>query len=73
MIIQAEIDEDGILKVADPQMRGKKVVLSVPAEEIEIIEGKTNWEEIWKIFKEADLLNIPRSSHEEILKDLRRL
>lgn len=72
MIVLAEIDQDGIVKVTNPQMHGKKVVLSVPAEGSNLIESRTNWDAIWKIFKEADMLDIPRSNHEEILRDLQR-
>ncbi len=71
MIIQAEVSEDGLVKISDPKLRGKKILLAMPEREETIPEGKTNWDEIWKIFKEADALNIPRRSHEEILQDLR--
>jgi len=71
MIIHAEVSDDGVVKVKDPALWGKSIFLAVPEEETRKPTGKTNWEEIWKLFKEADALDIPRRSHEEILHDLR--
>ncbi len=69
MLIQAEIDENGVIKVRDPKWRGKKITLS-EWNQMEP-EGKTNWDAIWKIFQKADALDIPRRSPDEILRDLR--
>jgi len=71
MIIQAEVSEDGLVKVSDPELRGKKILLAAPDRKEMSSKGKTNCHEIWKIFQEADALDMPRRSHEEILRDLR--
>ena len=70
MIVQAEVDENGIVKISDPELRGKRILLSLPDKEDAKPEGKTNWSKIWKIFKEADMLDIPRRSSEEIIRSL---
>ncbi|MEW6235028.1 MAG: hypothetical protein AB1656_06550 [Candidatus Omnitrophota bacterium] len=71
MIIQAEICEDGVVKVSDPELRGKKILLTAPDRKETPTKGITNWNEIWKIFQEADAIDFPRRSHEDILRDLR--
>ncbi len=71
MIVHAEVDENGHVKVIDPDMRGKKIVLATPEDIDEKPKGKTNWDETWNIFKEADALNFPRRSPEEITRELR--
>ena len=71
MLIHAEVDENGMIKVSDPALKGKKILLSIPEQTSEKPEEKTNWDELWKIFKEADKLDIPRKTPEEILKELR--
>lgn len=70
MNIQAQVDENGILKITDPEWQGKEIVLQTSEWKEAIIEEKTNWDALWKIFKEADQLDIPRRSNEEILRDL---
>jgi hypothetical protein len=71
MIVQMEVDETGLVRVSDPELRGKKIFLAAPEQREMGPEGKTNWEEIWKIFQEADALDIPHRSPEEIQHDLR--
>lgn len=51
MLVQAEVDENGLVHVSDPELRGKKILLAVPEQTETGPEGKTNWEEIWKIFQ----------------------
>lgn len=71
MIVQIEVDETGLVRVSDPALHGKKIAVSVPEKKESGPQGKTNWDAIWKIFLEADALDIPRRSPEEIQRDLR--
>ena len=71
MIVQVEVDETGVVRVSDPALYGKKIMVSVPEASESIQE--TNWEAIKAIFKKADALDFPRKSHEEILRDLHEL
>jgi len=70
MNIQAQIDENGMVKITDPELQGKDIFLQTSEWKESEIEEKTNWDALWKIFKEADQLQIPRRSNEEILRDL---
>lgn len=70
MIVQAEINEEGLLKITDPKMWGKKISLSFPDGPEGSMTGESNWEEIKKIAREADALDFPRRSIEEILRDI---
>jgi len=73
MIVQAEINEEGIVKVSDPEWRGRKIVLLLPEQERPEFLRETDWEAIEEIFKEADALDFPRRTHEEIIRDLHEL
>ena len=73
MIVQAEIDENGLVKVSDPEMRGKKFYFSFPEQEREEFRRETDWEAIKSIVKKANELDIPRRTHEEIIRDLHEL
>ncbi len=73
MIVQAEVDENGVVKVCDPEWRGKIIALSLLEQEQDEFERETDWEAIEKIFEEADTLDFPRRSHEEIIRDLHEL
>ena len=47
---------------------GKEVIVTIiESEQLQ----KSNWESIYKIFKEANTLNLSQKSHEEILSNLR--
>ncbi len=68
MIFHAEVSKRGILTAKVPKsLWGKKVKVSIKETEQE----QSNWEKISKIFEEADTLDFPRRSHEDILKELR--
>lgn len=71
MIVHAEIGEDGLLKISDPELRGKKVTLLFP--EPDELERETDWEAVKAVFKKADAMDFPRRNPEDILKDLREL
>lgn len=70
MIVQAEISEDGTVKVMDPRFRGKRVNLSLPEQGLER-EEKSNWQTIKAAYRKAEQLDFPRRSYDEILRDLR--
>ncbi len=73
MIVHAEVDENGVVKLSDPEWRGKKITLSLSEHEQDEFERETDWEAIKEIFRKADTLDFPRRSHEEIIKDLHEL
>ncbi len=73
MIVQAEIDENGLVKVSDPELRGKKFYFSFPEQEQGEFTRETDWEAIEKIVEETRALNFPRRTHEEIIRDLHEL
>ncbi len=73
MIVQAEVDENGFVKVNDPQWRGEKIVLSLPIQEDSEDANETDWEAIKAIVKQSKSLAIRRRSYEEIIRDLHEL
>lgn len=73
MIVQAEIDENGVLKMSDPKLWGKKVELSLFDSENPDLEKETDWNAIKSIVHKANELDFPRCSHEEIIRDLHDL
>jgi len=46
MIVQAEVGEDGLVKVSDPEWRGKKIALTLPDEDNLALAQETDWEAI---------------------------
>ncbi|MEW6238446.1 MAG: hypothetical protein AB1656_23930 [Candidatus Omnitrophota bacterium] len=73
MIIQAEIGVDGVVKVKDPEWRGKQISISIRDQEEPELAKETDWEAIKEILHKADALDFPRRSHEEIIRDLHEL
>jgi len=73
MIVQIEVSEEGLVKVSDPEWRGKKISLSLPDPEHPEFDRETDWEAIKGIVKKANTLDFPRRTHEEIIRDLHEL
>ena len=73
MIILAEIDKDGAVKVQDPDLFGKTILLSSPASLEDEFARKTDWESIKSIVHSSANLDFPRRDHEEIIRDLHDL
>lgn len=73
MKIQAEVDKNGVVRINDPTLYGKKITLTLSDKEHEEYERETDWEAIKKIFKKADKMDFPRRTHEKIIKDLHEL
>jgi hypothetical protein len=69
MTIEAQVGEDGMLVTKVPErFKGKKVRISIR----EIEEARNpQWEQIREILQAADQLDIPRSSHKEIIQEIR--
>ena len=73
MIVQAEIDKDGVLKVDDPDLFGKTFPLSLPEIQEVGLTRKTDWESIKYIVQCSINLDFPRRNHAEIIQDLHKL
>lgn len=71
MIVQAEISEDGTIKVKNTVLKGRKVFLSLYNPEEFKTEGKMNWPGLWEALENVDKLNLPQRSHVDIIKELR--
>ncbi|MBF0119050.1 MAG: hypothetical protein HQK79_09450 [Desulfobacterales bacterium] len=65
MILHAEVSKNGILKTPIPNFLWGKRIL------IQEIEEESGWKKIEHIFEEADKLDFPRKTHEDILMDLK--
>lgn len=71
MIVQAEIAEDGTIKVKSAELQGRRVFLSLYNPEEFKTEGTMNWPGLWAALEEVDKLNLPPRSHEDIIRELR--
>ncbi|EDN65966.1 hypothetical protein BGP_4471 [Beggiatoa sp. PS] len=68
MILNATINSDGTLNTIIPKfLWGKPVTISITPQ----TESHSSWESISEIFQEADALDFPRKTHQEILSELR--
>jgi hypothetical protein len=68
MILNATVNQDGTLNAKIPKaLWGQQVTISITSK----IESTSSWDNISEILKEADALNFPRKTHEEIISDLR--
>ncbi|MCP4702063.1 MAG: hypothetical protein GY862_35175 [Gammaproteobacteria bacterium] len=70
MILHTEVDEKGILainKLPKP-LWGKKVTVSIDPVTTPVHQ---QWDKLLEILEEADALDFPRRSQEQILKELR--
>ena len=73
MVLDAIVKEDGTLIAKVPKsLRGKKVKITIHEEKPKKRKQKklSQWEEISAVLKEADKLDIPRRTIDEILDDL---
>jgi hypothetical protein len=68
MILNATVNPDGTLNAMIPKfLWGKPVTISIFPQ----VKSQSSWESISDILKEADALDFPRQTHEEILNELR--
>ncbi|HLC15407.1 MAG TPA: hypothetical protein VJL89_04190 [Thermodesulfovibrionia bacterium] len=66
MILHTEVNEDGTLNTIIPKsLWGKRIVITVEKKAEE-----SDWEILENIFNEADKIDFPRRTHEEILREL---
>ena len=70
MIVKAEIDGNGIVKVKDQNLWGKQISLSLANGTESEFALETDWDAVKAVFRKADSLDFPRKSHEQILRDL---
>lgn len=71
--LKAEIGEGGIIRVTSPEAKPGDVV-HLPVEPKIVPHGKEDWwEALQEVFSEADKLDFPRRTHEEIIHDLHEL
>ncbi|MDM8567941.1 hypothetical protein QUF50_00205 [Thiotrichales bacterium HSG1] len=68
MILNTTINQNGTLNTILPKsLWGKKVTISITTQ----TESQSSWETIDTIFQQADTLDFPRKTHEEISDELR--
>ncbi len=69
MMIETMVKDDGMLVVKMPdRYKGKTVRVSIQETDA---APASQWEGISHILQEADQLNLPRRTHEEILREIR--
>lgn len=73
MVLEVEVVEGGFLRVQSPDLPvGTKITLSEQKGIRPPLVGEGSWESLEEVFQEMDKLDIPRRSHEEILRELHR-
>ncbi len=69
MMIETMVKDDGMLVVKMPdRYKGKTVRVSIKETDA---APSSQWEAISRILQEADQLNLPERTHEEILREIR--
>ncbi|GEM_PF-3985207 len=69
MILHSEVNQDGMLQAYLPDLKGKRVVLSVVAD---TQNAASNWAAIVSALQQVDGLNANRQRHiDDILADVR--
>ncbi len=71
MNLLVEVTENGILKVKSPSLSpGTEFILPVETEEHKILK-QSQWDALESALDDAEKLDIPRRTHEDILNQLR--
>jgi nicotinamide mononucleotide adenylyltransferase len=69
MILHSEVNQEGMLQAYLPQLKGKRVVLSVVPD---IQDSASNWANIVSALQQVDSVTANRQRHiDDILADLR--